>query len=92
MEGRCAQVRMSARQVAKNVSCTEVFPGMLASLTARAIPLAARALPTILSDLTTGILSGGMNKAISGDGLYLHKHDKGYRVQKCRGNGLYLAP
>ena len=35
--------------------------------------------------------SGGINKAISGDGLFLHKHDKCYRVQKCKGNGLYLA-
>ena len=37
------------------------------------------------------------NKEISGsgavgDGLYLHKHDKCYRVQKMKGNGLYLAP
>ena len=23
---------------------------------------------------------------------YLHKHDKCYQVQKCKGNGLYLAP
>ena len=57
---------------------------MLASLAARATPLAARALPTMLSGLTSGLLSGGINKAISGDGLYLHKHDK------C--NGLYPAP
>ena len=85
---------MSARQVAKNVSYTGVFHGMLASLAARAIPLAARALLNILSGLTTGLLSGGINKAISGsgDGLYQHKHDKCYRVQKCKGNGLYLAP
>ena len=46
----------------------------------------------------TGLLSGGINKAISGsgaavgNGLYLHKHDNCYRVQKCKGNGLYLAP
>ena len=39
-----------------------------------------------LSGLTTGLLSGGINKAISGsgdaavDGHYLHKHDKCYRV------------
>ena len=50
-----------------------------------------------LSGLTTGLLSGGINKAISGsgssgDGLYLHKHDKCYRVQKYKGNGLSLAP
>ena len=62
---------------------------MMASLAARAIPLAARALPTILPGHTTGLLSGGFNKAISG--LYLHKHDKCYRVQKCKGNGLYPA-
>ena len=77
---------VSARQVAKNVSYTGGFLGMLASLAARAIPLAARVLPTILSGLTTGLLSGGINKAISGrgavgNGLYQHKHD----------NGLYLA-
>ena len=59
---------------------------MLALLAARAIPLDARVLPTILSELTTGLLSGGINKAISGigaaagDGLYLHKHDECYRV------------
>ena len=69
---------------------------MLASLAARAIALAARTLPTILSKLTTGLLLGGINKAISGsgigDGLYLHKHDKCYRVEQCEGNVLYLAP
>ena len=85
VEGRRAQV-------AKKVSTTGGFLGMLASLVARAILLAARALPTILSGLATGLLSGDINKAISdsGDGLYLHKHDKCYRVQK--GNGLYLGP
>ena len=92
VEERHAQIRTSARQVAKNVSYTGVFLDMLAYLAARAIPLAARALPTILSGLTTGQLSGGINKAISGEGRYLHKHDKCYRVQKCKGNGLYLVP
>ena len=53
----------------------------------------ARALPTILSGLATGLLSGGINNAISGgDVLDLHKHDKCYRVQRKKGNGLYLAP
>ena len=93
VEGRRVQIRFSARQVAKNVSYTR---GFIMSL-ARALPFVARALPTISSGLTTGLLSGGINKAISGsgavgDGLYLHKHDKCYRVQKCKGNGFYLAP
>ena len=65
---------------------------------ARALPFVARALPTILSGVTTGLLSGGITKAISGsgsaagDGLYLYKHDKCYRVQEYKGNGLYLTP
>ena len=59
------QIRLSARQVAKNISYIGRFLGMLASLAVRAIPLAARVLPTILSGLTTGLLSGGINKAIS---------------------------
>ena len=90
------QIRLSAKQVARNVSYTGGFISMLASLAARAIPLVAHALPTILLGLTTGLLSGGINKAISGKGvgggLYLHKHDKCYRVQKMKGDGLYLAP
>ena len=44
---------MSARRVPKNVSYTVFFLSMLASLAAQAIPLAARALPTILSGLAT---------------------------------------
>ena len=138
-EGRPVQIRMSVRQVAKNVSYTGGFFAAFAPLIARALPLAApvlplaapvlplaapvlplaapvlplaarvlplaarvlplaaRVLPTIMPGLTTGLLSGGVHKAISGNGvvgygLYLHKHDKCYRVQKLKGNGLYLAP
>ena len=94
--GKCIHLRLSAKQVARNVSYTGGFIYMLALIAARAIPLVAHALPTILSGLTTGLLLGGINKAISGkgvgDGLYLHKHDKCYRVQKMKGDGLYLAP
>ena len=96
VQGKRIQIRLSAKQVARNVSYTGGFISMLASLAARAIHLVARALPTILSGPRTGLLSGGIDKAISGkgagDGLYLHKHDKCYRVQKMKGDGLYLAP
>ena len=91
-EGRRVQIRKSAKHVAKNASYTGGFLGMLASLTTRAIPLAARALPTILSGLKTDLLSGGINKAISGsgvvgDGLYTSMINAiEYR------NGLFLAP
>ena len=84
-EGRRVQICMSARQVAKNVSYTGGFLGMLASLV-------TRALPTLLTGLATNLLSGGITKAINGHGLFLQKHDKYYQVQKCKGDGLYLAP
>ena len=42
---------------------------MLASPAAHAIPLAARVLPTILLILTTGLLYGGIDKAISGSAV-----------------------
>ena len=95
-EGRRTQIRVSAIHVANNVSYTGGFLAALAPLIALALPLAARVLPLIMSELATGLLSGGVHKAISvcgvavGDGL--HNHDKCYRVQKLKGNGLYLAP
>ena len=96
VQGKRIQIRLSAKQVARNVSYTGGFIVVLAALAARAILLVAHALSTILSGLTTGLLSGGINKGISGkgvgDGLYLHKHDKCYRVQKMKGDGDYLAP
>ena len=57
-EGRHMQIRTSARQVAKN-SYTGGFLDMLASLE-------TRALPTLLMGVATGLLSGGICKAISG--------------------------
>ena len=51
---------MITSQVAKNVSYTGGFLGMLSSR-------AARALPTLLRGLTAGLLSGGISKAISGN-------------------------
>ena len=94
--GKRAHLRLSAKQVARNASYTGGFLGVLASLAARALPLVVRALPTIMTGLTTGLLSGGISKAISGkglgDGLCLHKNSKCYRVQKTEGDGLFLSP
>ena len=48
-----------------------------------------------MSGLVTGLLSGDVHKIccndVVGDGLYLH-NGKCYRVQKLKGNALYLAP
>ena len=70
VQGKRVQIRLSAKQVAKNVSYTGGFIGMLASLAARAIPLVARALPTILSGLTTGLLSGTAEVLLVMDTIY----------------------
>ena len=67
-EGRRVQIRMSARQVAKNVNYTRGLFAALAPLIARALPLAGRVLPTIMSGLATGLLSGSVHKAIRGNG------------------------
>ena len=67
-EGRRVQIRMSARQVTKNVSYAGGFFATLAPLIARALPLAARVLPIIMSGAATGLISGGVHKAISGSG------------------------
>ena len=68
----------------------------MASIAASLLPLVACALPIIMTGLTTGLLSGGISKAISGkglgDGLYLHKNSKCYHVQKTEGDGLFLSP
>ena len=73
VEGRRVQIRLIAKQVAKNVSYTGCFIMSLA----RVLPFVACAHPAVLSGLATGLLSDGITKAISGgDGLYLHKRDK----------------
>ena len=61
-DGKRVQIRMSARQVAKNVSYTGGFIATLVSFL-------ARALPTIMSGLATGLLFAGVHKAISGNGV-----------------------
>ena len=93
VEGRHVQICLSARQVAKNVSDSGGFIGMLASLAARAIPLVACALPTILlGQLVCFLVVLTKRWTAVGDGLYSHKHNKCYRVLKMKGNGLNLPP
>ena len=61
-----ATVRFSRKQVQVNVKHEDGFLGILASL-------AARALPSLLGGLATGLVSGAVEKAVSGSGLYLQK-------------------
>ena len=84
-------IHLSKKQVKANIAYKGGFLATLASL-------AARALPTILGGLTTGLLSGGIEKAISGrgvgggDGLYLHKSGHSLKITPIRGKGIQLVP
>ena len=80
-------IRLSRKQVEANLKHEGGFLGMLAAL-------AARVLPTLLGGLATGLVSGGVKKAVSGSGLYLQKREHGNnaaRIQLVKGNGLYLT-
>ena len=78
-------IHLSKKQVKANVQHSGGFLGMLAGL-------AAKALPVLLGGLTTGLIPGGIEKAIGGNGLYLHKSGHCVKVEPVKGNGLYLTP
>ena len=71
------RINLSRKQVRANVKHDGGFLGTL-------IGLATKALPTILGGLATGLISGGVEKAITGKGLYLNQPSR-------RGDGLYLS-
>ena len=68
-----------------NVKHQGGFLGLLAGL-------AAKALPSILGGLATGLVSGAVKRAVGGDGLYLYKSGHCFKVEPVKGNGLYLTP
>ena len=69
---------MSKKRVKANKQYRGGFLGMLAAL-------AAKALPTLLGGLATGLVSEAVEKAIGGRGLYLHPSGR-----RGDGDGLYL--
>lgn len=82
---RQVTIHFSKRQVQANVQHQGGFLGILAGL-------AAKVLPTILKGVATGLVSGAVAKAVSGDGLYLHKSGHCVKIEPVKGNGLYLTP
>ena len=66
-------IQMSQRQVKQNVQFEGGFLGAL-------MKLATRALPVLLGGVATGVLSGAVEKAVSGNGLFLGK--RGYGTAK----------
>jgi hypothetical protein len=82
---RHISIRLSRKQVQANIKYEGGFLGMLAAL-------AARALPTLLTGLAAGLVSGAVEKAVGGSGLYLQKKGQCANVQFVKGGGLYLTP
>ena len=84
-EQKSITVRFSRRQVEANRKHEGGFLGLLASL-------AATAIPALLGAVATGAISGAVEKAVSGNGLFLHRKKQCVRVQPVKGGGLYLSP
>ena len=79
-------IRMSRRQVKDNLKREGGFLSALLSL-------ATKALPTILTGLAGGVLSGAVEKAIKGgDGLFLGKRGYGTARVNFEGEGITLTP
>lgn len=75
-------LRMSRKQVQKNLSHEGGFLGLLIGL-----------ITSILAAAASGAVAGAAEKAVKGgDGLYLWKHGHGARIQFVKGNGLYFTP
>ena len=87
-------IKLSKKQVEANVEHKGGFIGTL-------LGLASKVLPTLLGGLATGLISGGIEKAISGsglhnrhcgNGLYLHKSGHSVKIIPIRGRGVQLLP
>ena len=81
-------IRMSKRQVKHN---TEFEGGFLSTL----LNFATKALPVLLTGAASGLLSGVLDKAVSGNGLFLGKRGYGIAAKidfNKEDNGLTLTP
>ena len=86
-------IKMSKHQVKANMRVEGGFLGMLAALASRFLPLLlSKVAPALLGGLATGLVSSGVEKAIGGHGIFLHKKNHCYKVEPVEGDGLYLSP
>ena len=78
-------IKMSKRQLRANMIFKGGFLGMLAYL-------AARAMPTLLAGLASGLISGAVEKAVGGNGIYLQKGKHCIRANlNEKGDGMFLV-
>ena len=78
-------IKLRKKQVKAKVEHHGGFLGILAGL-------AAKALPSLLGGLATGLAAEATKRVVGGDGLYLHKLGHCIKIDPVRGNGFYLTP
>ena len=89
--GKGITIRMSSRQLEHNTKVEGGFLSLLAGLAARALPMLAKTVLTVLGmGALSGLASSGVQKAM-GFGLYLKKGGIVSQVE-TDGHGLYLKP
>ena len=90
---RGVTIKMSKHQVKANMKVEGGFLGLLAGLASRLRPtLISKVAPALMGGLATGLVSAGVEKAIGGHGLFLHKKNRCYKVEPVEGDGLFLSP
>ena len=86
--GKGTTIKMSSKQLKHNMKTEGGFLGLLAGLTARALPMLAKTvLPVLGVGALSGLASSGVQKAM-GSGLYLKKGGCVSQVE-TDGSGLY---
>ena len=86
-DGKSCTIILRQKQIHANIEHEGGFLSLLASLAARLLP---QAIP-LLGGLATGLISGGVEKAIKGSGYFLHKKNEWYKLRPTKGKGLYLS-
>ena len=82
-------IRMSRKQVRRNLEHKGGFLGALLGFATRMLP---KILPALLGGLATGVLSGVVEKAIAGNGLFMGKRGYGtVKIDFTEGGGLILT-
>ena len=73
-------VRLREKQVKYNLKRGDGLLSSILGIGAKVLPFAARALPTLVGGIATGLLSGGIEKLIGGNGLYFRHEGSGMHL------------
>ena len=87
-------LKLSGKQIQANVKAEGGFLGFLANLASKAVPFIAK---TVLPGVASGLISGSIERAISGsgvekDGFFIQTDGKNCIEGVYTGNGLFLNP